>query len=289
MILRAEAPAKINRELRVGPRRPDGYHDIFSRFSSIDLADRLEAEAADGFFFSTDGEPAPADDSNLAVAAARALAERLGTPLAARLHVTKRIPVGAGLGGGSADAAAALVLLGRLWKASLAPEELLDLACGLGSDVPYFLVGGEADVTGRGEHVRPREDALPSEVVLLVPPFSVSTPEVYGAFDRIGGGPEALPQRLALETSGRFFGPNDLASAVLETDSRVMNYLHEAEALASEAAITGTGSAIVLSGISGGLDELARRFPEARLYSCRTLGRTEYRRKTNPPGGTTWT
>lgn len=289
MILRAEAPAKINRELRVGLRRPDGYHDIFSRFSSIDLADRLEAEAADGFSFSTEGEPAPADDSNLAVAAARVLAERLARPLAARLHVTKRIPVGAGLGGGSADAAAALVLLARLWDAPLAPEDLLDLACRIGSDVPYFLVGGEADVAGRGERVQPREDAAPSEVVLLVPPFSVSTPEVYAAFDRMGDGKEALPQRLELETSGRFFGPNDLARAVLQTDSRMMNYLRGAGAFASEAAITGTGSAIVLSGISGGLDELAKRYPEARLYSCRTLGRTAYRRKTNPSGGAAWT
>jgi 4-diphosphocytidyl-2-C-methyl-D-erythritol kinase len=290
MILRAEAPAKINRELRVGARRPDGYHAILSRFCSIDLADRLEVESADGFSFSTDGEAAPTDDSNLAVRAAKALAHRLGTMPKARLHVTKRIPVGAGLGGGSADAAATLVLLARLWNARLAPEELSELAAGLGSDVPFFLVGGEVDVAGRGERVQPREDAPSSDVVLLVPPFSVSTAEVYAAYDRLEPGrSRALPERLEVERSGRFFGPNDLAGAVLQTDSRMVNYLRAAEAVASEAAITGTGSAIALSGTSGELRRLADRYPEVRLFACRTLGREEYRRKTNPSGGTTWT
>src|SRR5262249_60553727 len=91
MILGCEAPAKINRELRVGARRRDGYHAIFSRFTTLDLADLLEAEAADSLFFSCSGEPSPLDESNLVLRAARALAERLTIPATARINLTKRI------------------------------------------------------------------------------------------------------------------------------------------------------------------------------------------------------
>jgi 4-diphosphocytidyl-2-C-methyl-D-erythritol kinase len=285
MTLRCEAPAKINRELRIGGRRPDGYHSILSRFTAIDLADRLEAEAAGDLSFSTTGEPAPADETNLVLRAARALAEKIGIAPKARLTLTKQIPVGAGLGGGSSDAAAALRLLASLWRVSLAPDELSELAIRLGSDVPYFLVGGEADVSGRGDRVRPREDTVFPEIALLVPPFLLSTAEVYAHHDRLKGNasPET-PTHLEIETSGRLFGPNELASAVLEANPRMAVYLNAARTVAAEATITGSGSAIVLSGYRD-LSELSRRHPEVRLYACRTLSRKDFQRRTVPSGG----
>ena len=158
MVLRIQAPAKINRELRVGSREPNGYHPILSRFTSIELADELEAELSDDLSFSTQGEPSPPDDSNLVVRAARSLAARAGIPPRARIRLTKQVPSGSGLGGGSSDAAAALLLLSRLWDLRLEEKEIEDLAAGIGSDVPFFLFGGEADVSGRGERVQPRED-----------------------------------------------------------------------------------------------------------------------------------
>ncbi len=162
MRISGEAPAKINRELRVGGVRSDGYHEIRSRVVAIDLADSIEVETGDGdLTLSCEGFPVPSDESNLAVRAGRALANHLGRPADAAIRLKKKIPVGAGLGGGSSDAARALALLARLWGAGLTREDLRVLAASLGSDVPFFLVGGEAEVTGRGDSVRPLPDSEP--------------------------------------------------------------------------------------------------------------------------------
>jgi 4-diphosphocytidyl-2C-methyl-D-erythritol kinase len=286
MVLRCEAPAKINRELRVGARGRDGYHAIFSRFTTLDLADVLEAAAADGLFFSASGEPSPLDESNLVLRAARALGEKLAIPANARITLAKRVPVGAGLGGGSSDAAATLRLLAALWKANLTSDQLAELAAQLGSDVPFFLVGGDADVRGRGERVEPKEDFPSLEIWLLIPPFSLSTSEVYSLHDRRAGDVSAhLPASLEIEASGRVFGPNELAGAVLEANPRMAIYLQDARSVASEVTITGSGSAIAISGVNKDPQILADRHPEIRLIACRTLGRTDYQRRIHPSGG----
>lgn len=289
MLLRAEAPAKINRELRVGALRSDGYHEVFSRIVSIDLADRLEIAQAQELQFSCAGAKLPTDDSNLVIRAAKALAKHLKIPPRARIRLEKHVPVGAGLGGGSADAAVALLLLARLWEFSGPLEELLEIAAGLGTDVPFFLVGGEADVSGRGERVLPREDSPAEELLLLVPPFSLATRQVYAGFDRLQGAKPALPQQLTVETSREFFGPNDLHEAVLQTEPRMDGYLDSAREAAAEFAITGSGSSIVMRGIdSQARGWLERRHPEATLQAARTLGRQEYWRRISGPGGSPW-
>ena len=285
MILRAEAPAKINRELRVGGRRPDGFHEIRSRFCTIDFSDRLEIEDAETLELSCSGIPVPGGDSNLVVRAARALAGRLGIVPRARIRLEKRVPAGAGLGGGSADAGVALLLLSRLWGRSAIPlgrEELSEVAASLGSDVPFFLCGGEAEVTGRGERVSPREDSPPMELVLLLPPFSIETARVYAAYSRLTGGAASLPDRLEIDTSPRFLGPNDLASAVLETHREMVDYWNSARLAASESGITGSGSAIVLCDVTPEAErELRARHPGASIRRVRTLGRADYERKTS--------
>ncbi|HEY6928378.1 MAG TPA: hypothetical protein VJA66_01770, partial [Thermoanaerobaculia bacterium] len=208
----------------------------------------------------------------------------------ARIRLTKRVPSGSGLGGGSSDAAAALRLLSRLWELRLDEAAIANLAARIGSDVPYFLAGGEADVSGRGERVQPREDIPRSEILLLVPPFPLSTEKVYAAYDALEQSPRPLPNRLEIESSGRFFGPNDLARAVLQTDLRMATYLRTAQEFASEVTITGSGSTIVLFGASMDARQIADRHPEARLYVSRTLDRREFRRRINPTaGGATWT
>jgi 4-diphosphocytidyl-2-C-methyl-D-erythritol kinase len=288
-ILRADAPAKINRELRVGPLRADGYHEIRSRIVSIDLADTIEVASADELHFSSSGIPVPADDSNLVVRAARALAERIGRRPDARIHLTKRVPVASGLGGGSSDAARTLVLLSELWGSELSPDELAAIGASLGSDVPFFFVGGEADVSGRGEVVAPiREPARPSEDLLLVfPPFGTSTSEAYA---RVGDPRSPLPDALEIETSGKFFGPNELAFAVLQERLDMAVLLDFARALASEAAVTGSGSTIVLKGASSdAAARLTETHPEARLQRGRTLAREEYALRTESSGGSEWT
>jgi 4-diphosphocytidyl-2-C-methyl-D-erythritol kinase len=291
-VLRAEAPAKVNRELRVGGVRPDGYHEIRSRVVAIDLSDRIEVAPHRGSLeLHCSGIPVPQDDSNLVARAARALAQRLGRPAEARIALQKRIPVGAGLGGGSSDAARALVLLSRLWDAELTQEETAEIAASLGSDVPFFLVGGEADLSGRGETVTPLPDSAPTELLVAVPPFAISTAEVYAAHRRrmVSSDVGRPPATLEVAASGRFFGPNDLAFAVLELRAEMGVLLDSSRSLASESAITGSGSAIVLEGVApDAAERLAARHPHLAIHRCRTLTREEYRVRTESSGGSRW-
>lgn len=287
-LFRAQAPAKINRELRVGGRRPDGYHEIRSRIVSIDLADSIEVAPGRGLDLACEGLEVPPGESNLVLRAARALADRLGRPADARIRLTKRIPVGAGLGGGSSDAARTLALLSRLWDSELAEEDLRSVAASIGSDVPFFLVGGEANVAGRGEIVTPLPDSPSVELLLLVPPFPMSTAEVYAARDRLAPDLSDAPlaNSLSVETSGEFFGPNDLAFAVLQTRREMSVLMDSARLLSAEAAVTGSGSAIVLKDASpDAVERLHALHPEARLQPCRTLSRGEYRLRTESSGG----
>jgi 4-diphosphocytidyl-2-C-methyl-D-erythritol kinase len=291
-VVSGDAPAKINRELRVGELRPDGYHEIRARLVAIDLRDSIGVAPGRGKLeLSCDGIEVPGDESNLVIRAARALATRLSRPADARIHLTKRIPVGSGLGGGSSDAALTLRALSRLWGASLPAEDLAEVAAELGSDVAFFLVGGEANVAGRGELVSPLPDSESVELLLLIPPFPISTREVYLARRRAAraGDEAALPNSLDIETSGLFFGSNDLAFAVLQTRAEMSVLMDSARSVASEAAITGSGSAIVLKGASAdAASRLAALHPEARLHRCRTLSREEYRLRTASSGGFQW-
>jgi 4-diphosphocytidyl-2-C-methyl-D-erythritol kinase len=285
--LRADAPAKINRELRVGPLRSDGFHEIRSRIVAVDLADSIEVESGAGSLtLHCAGLPVEGGDSNLVVRAGKALAERLGRPSAdAVIRLEKRIPVGAGLGGGSSDAARALVLLSRLWESPLSPEELSSLAASLGSDVPFFLVGGEAEVNGRGEKVSPRPDSPVEDLLVLVPPFSISTADAYARHRPADADADGIPL-LETDSSGKYFGPNDLALAVLEINLEMLVLLEFARSLAPECTITGSGSAIVLRGAPPDAGQrLSSEFPDARIFRCRTLPREEYRLRTEPSGG----
>jgi 4-diphosphocytidyl-2-C-methyl-D-erythritol kinase len=283
MRLAAQAPAKINRELRVGRLRPDGYHEILSRMVSIDLADRLVAEPWPTIEFSCDDPAVPAGDDNLVVRAARLLADRAGVRTGARLRLEKRTPMGGGLGGGSADAAIALRLLARLWDCEDRAGDLAALAAELGSDVPFFLSGGEAEVSGRGESVRSVPDGPPTPLLLLLPPFSVSTGAVYRAY----AGRGRLPERLetASDGRGRYLGPNDLTPAVLQVEPRMEAYLASAALVTDDFAVSGSGATIVLRGDARAKEILARRHPEARLQECTTLTHDAYQRRIDPNGG----
>jgi 4-diphosphocytidyl-2-C-methyl-D-erythritol kinase len=178
--LSCEAFAKVNRSLVILGKRPDGFHELDTVFQTIDLADRLTFEEAPELTLSVDDPSLPAGEENLVIRAARALERRFGITRGAAVHLEKRIPVGGGLGGGSADAAAALRGLAMLWDLPSDTAALQPLAEGLGSDVAFFLHGGRARGTGRGERIEPLPDGPREFLVLLVPPFSLSTPMVYG-------------------------------------------------------------------------------------------------------------
>lgn len=186
--VRVRVPAKINLHLSVGPRRDDGFHGLATVYQAISLYDELTAEDADDLTLTVRGEGAedlPTGRRNLAVAAARALAGRLGVPPRVRLTLTKRIPAAAGLAGGSADAAAALVACDALWQAGLSRAALEEIAAGLGSDVPFLVGGGTALGTGRGEAVSPVLATGRWHWVVAVADGELSTPTVYAELDRL--------------------------------------------------------------------------------------------------------
>ena len=176
------APAKLNLYLRVLGKRPDGFHEIETLFERIDLADELTIEPAGGLTLTSTDPALSCGEDNLIIKAARILRRATGTSLGARIHLSKCIPVSAGLGGGSSDAATALVGLNRLWELGLPRERLTALAAELGSDVPFFLTGAAFAIgRGRGEVCEPLPEAPSLAHVLIVPPERLSTKDVYNS------------------------------------------------------------------------------------------------------------
>jgi 4-diphosphocytidyl-2-C-methyl-D-erythritol kinase len=202
-------PAKINLQLAVGPLRPDGYHGLVTVFHAIGLFDMVSVAAAEADSVAVTGEGAgqvPADGDNLALRAVRALRAVVAAQAGPGVAVTinKRIPVAAGLAGGSADAAAALVACNELWRAGLPVRELCEIAAGVGSDVAFAVLGGTAVGRGRGERLTPAlMPAARYHWVLAFADGALSTPEVYGTLDRLraadGGAGKAAEPELSTE------------------------------------------------------------------------------------------
>jgi len=184
-------PAKVNLQLAVGPARDDGYHPLVTVFHAVSLNDEVTVQPAAKMTLTVTGEDAasvPTDRSNLAWRAATALAKAAGlrgADAAVRIEIRKRIPVAAGLAGGSADAAATLVACNELWEAGLSPRELAEIAAGLGSDVPFSLMGGTAVGRGRGEELTPALAAGSYHWALAFGGSGLSTAQVYATFDRL--------------------------------------------------------------------------------------------------------
>lgn len=207
------AHAKLNLDLTVLGVRPDGFHEIRTRFQTISLHDLLLIEPASGT------DLAGRCDDDLVLRAQRALEAAVGRRLPARFRLVKRIPSGAGLGGGSADAAAVLRGLSRLYRLDC---DLSPIAAGLGADVPFCLMGGAAVATGRGERLVPAAGAR-GWYALAWPGFPVATPAVYAKWDEIGGE-----------------SPNELTRAALAVEPRLEEF---AGMLGTGWQMTGSGSA----------------------------------------------
>jgi 4-diphosphocytidyl-2-C-methyl-D-erythritol kinase len=199
------ASAKINLALRVGGRRPDGYHALATLFQAVDLADELTVvTAGSGLRLTVVGAEAagvPTGEDNLVLQALRLLAGHTGHDLAVAgvgvgVHLTKRIPAAAGLAGGSADAAAALLAADALWQTHLPRAELLDLAATLGADVPFSLTGGTAVGTSRGDVLTPALARGRFHWVLALSEHRLPTPAVFAELDRVR--PLAVADELAL-------------------------------------------------------------------------------------------
>lgn len=191
--VRVRAPGKINVSLKVGPPRPDGYHSVASVYLAVSLFEEVTATESDGdvvrvSLSDPDGRVPlhgiPQNADNLAARAARAVAERAGRSPGVHLHIAKRVPVAGGMGGGSADAAAALVACNELWNTGLSRHELAELAAGLGADVPFSMMGGVAAGLGVGDRLTPVA-AASLHWVLVPAAYGLSTPKVYAETDRL--------------------------------------------------------------------------------------------------------
>jgi len=245
--------AKVNLSLRIKGRRPDGFHDVQTILQAIDLFDRVTCQTCRGPFAIRCTTPGvPTDRTNLVWSAAQQLwsaAGRDAEPRDAVVVLEKQIPMQAGLGGGSSDAAAALLGLRRLWKLRVTDEALSAMASRIGSDVPYFLVGGTALGLGRGEEVYLLEDLPRHWVVLVLPPFGIATKDAYAWLDAKRGR-EGFSAAIA-ETPSRPLsylpGPlaNDLEAPVVERHpvvGQLRDRLREEGALL--AAMSGSGSTV---------------------------------------------
>ena len=182
------SPAKINLALRVGGVRPDGFHEIESLVARVGLCDTVTVSPRDDgrFTLACDDPTVPEDDTNLALRAARRLAEATGAGArGVHIRLEKCIPAGVGLGGGSSNAASVLRLLNELWRLELSATELVRIGAETGSDVPLFFHTPLCIVRGRGEHVEDVRRALSGWVVLILPPILLPTRDVYAAWDRL--------------------------------------------------------------------------------------------------------
>ncbi len=199
-------PAKVNLQLAVGTPRADGYHPLVTVFHAVSLFDEVSVLPAEKTSLSVHGEDAaavPRDRSNLAWKAASALVQAAGLRgSAVEIRIRKRIPVAAGLAGGSADAAATLLACNELWQTGLSPRDLAELGAGLGSDVPFALLGGTAVGRGRGEQLTPALAAGNYHWALAFGHEGLSTTQVYATCDRLraaraaaGDGPSRPSQR----------------------------------------------------------------------------------------------
>ena len=184
----ARAPAKVNAQLAVGPLRPDGFHELRTVYLAVSLFDTVTVGPGEGVSVSVSGidaDAVPTDRRNLVWRAAELLAEHAGVGADASIEIDKSIPAVAGLAGGSADAAAALVALDGLWDTRASRTDLDRLAAQLGSDVPFSLLGGVALGSGRGEQLSPVLARTPSHWVLGLAGDGLSTPAVYAELDRL--------------------------------------------------------------------------------------------------------
>ena len=282
--------AKVNLHLEVVGRRADGYHELRTLFQTIDLADELELEpATSGVELEVVGSALPAGPANLARRAAESFLARWGgVGDGVRIRLKKRIPAGGGLGGGSANAATVLLGLCALWRIRPSYAELWSLARALGADVPFFLVGGTALGFGRGDEIVPLPDSRAGavELWLALPPFSLSTSEVFAA---LGGEFRREPSPLLLGAQigapparpRGWIGENDLEPAAFALRPG-LETIYTGLVRAGATAVRMSGSCSTLFALFD--DPAAARAAGAGLPSgttwlrSRTLGRGEWRR-----------
>ena len=254
--MKARAYAKVNLGLEVLFRREDGYHELRTILQTVDMYDRLSFESRpSGIELDLRDSPGqddrtlPTGHENLVVRAAELLAERMGRPVGARVELEKRIPVGRGLGGGSADAAVTLLALNELWQGGLSLRDLSGLGAELGMDVPFFFFGGTALGMGRGDEVFPLAHQVDVPIALILPDFAISTAAAYRNLILTK---RESSLKLHSFASSSFGGGNDLPDLMNDLEAATREHLSSIngykqillELGASASLMSGSGSAV---------------------------------------------
>ena len=271
---KAIARAKINLFLQVGPRREDGYHEIHSVMQSLELYDELFFRRTDGsggrVMLRCNNEDVPTSTDNLIWRAIEAFEGETG-PIdgGVEVFINKRIPLGAGLAGGSADAAATLLALDHMYELGLSTDTMMDIAARIGSDVPFCIQGGTVMATGRGERLEPLEQLPPFQVILATSDEEASTTEVYQRFDELLEDGELLREKEAEKALEALLEGvrkrdidsvcsnlrNNLESATIAVD-QVEQYKTVARGAGASAALM-TGSGPTVFALVSGMDRVA--------------------------------
>lgn len=285
--VRLAARAKINLRLRVLARETGGYHQIETVFCLLDFADDIEiALGGDALRFeveSPDRIVVPEGSDNLVLRAAEVFFDAARKPAHALIRLKKRIPVGAGLGGGSSDAAATLKGLNLLAKNPLTDDQLLELGAALGADVPFFLCGSSlAFAWARGQRLLPLEPLPPMPILLVIPPFAIETKSAYGMLNMADASPAIVitPSRLASWDAIKEDAANDFEAALFPKHpdlKRLKDALTEAGA--SVALLSGSGSTVfglfpLDRAVTRAAKKLRERFPQVRTIETRTIAWT---------------
>jgi 4-diphosphocytidyl-2-C-methyl-D-erythritol kinase len=277
----ARCPAKVNLALKVVGCRDDGYHELDTVFQAVDLWDTIEIRDSAALSLTCDDPSLPVDGSNLVLAAAELVLETAGgRRRGAALDLRKKIPARAGLGGGSSNAAGALLLCSRWWKVELSEKELAELGSRLGADVPFFLYGGTARGRGRGDMIEPLPFIGERPILIGLPPFGISTSEVFSELRVRLTHPEngvsfpLLSAHKWQEENDFHIAANDLEAIVFESWPELEEFRDALwRAGASSALLSGSGSAVY--GIFRDADRIRRAEVDLRsTFERWTLLRT---------------
>ena len=290
--LKLPAFAKINLYLRILSKRADGYHDLDTVFQTISLHDTIEASVVHDsqVVLSCSDRAVPVNENNLIIRAAKALQERFGVKRGARIRLQKRIPMQAGLGGGSADAAMTLMALAKLWELNCTSDELIEIGSPLGADVSFFFYGGTARATGIGEQIEPLNDVEQTFLVIVKPNVNISTADAYRALDERAL--TSLNSKSILSTSRPIADSDQIDFANLTNDFEAVVFDLQPEirraknallkAGANQSLLAGSGSAVF--GIFESEDAQRRAIQAIeletgwRVFPCRMVGRDDYAR-----------
>ncbi len=243
------AYAKINIGLHILGKRTDGFHDIETVFHQINLYDTIALHEADSdITFRCDDPTLPIDATNLCIRAARLLMDITGSANGVEIHLQKRIPVGAGLGGGSSDAAAVLKGMRKLFGLDISNAELRTLAASLGSDAPFFIDGGSAYATGRGELLETLDLDIPAWILVATPPVSISTAWAYSAVNPTNSTTAREDLRTVLT---EYFRRHDALCSRLRNDFEPIVFEHYPEVAAIKHQMLDAGADVALMSGSG--------------------------------------